>query len=752
MVKKIIKNICSTFFILLIALNSNAISETVSDIKVEGNERVNIETIKIFSGLRIGDDLDSNKLNSALKKLYETNFFKNVDLEFNNSIITIKVSENPIVQNLIIRGIKNKDLKKKISELISIKEKNPYLENQTNFEINNIKNFIQEIGFYFSKIDLLKKENDNNTIDLIFDIDLGEKAFINEIVFLGDKKFKKRKLLNVITSEEDRFWKFISSKRLLNKQRLELDKRLLINFYKNKGYFKASVLDKTVQYDESQNFNVVFNIDSGYKYYFGNFDIKLPSDFDQKYFKETIEKFESFEGEKYSLKIIEKMLDEIEKIASSKQYEFINASISENIVDKNKINIVIKIIEDPNSFYVNKINIFGNTVTVEEVIRNELIIDEGDPLNKVLFNKSINNIKSMNIFKEVSSEIVDSDKENQKSINISVEEKPTGQISLGAGVGTSGTSTSFGVVENNFLGKAIKLNSNLTVSEESIKGLFSYTKPKYNNSDKDLTLSFQAQETDRMTDFGYKSNDTGFSVGTNFEYLEDLYFAPSFLINHESLSTASTASSLLKKQEGSYFDTEVNYSLFYDQRDQTYQPSDGYSTLFFQTVPVNVDENQTLVNGIEYNTYYEYIDNQVLSFTLFAKAANSVGDKDVRISDRLYLPSSKLRGFEYSKIGPIDGGDFVGGNYLSSFNAQANLPIFQSLETFDFNIFYDAANVWGVDYNSSINDSSALRSATGLGIDWYTPIGPLSFSFSQPLTKKSTDKTETFRFNLGTTF
>ena len=129
-----------------------------------------------------------------------------------------------------------------------------------------------------------------------------------------------------------------------------------------------------------------------------------------------------------------------------------------------------------------------------------------------------------------------------------------------------------------------------------------------------------------------------------------------------------------------------------------------------------------------------------------------MGDDDVRISNRLYLPSRRLRGFESGKVGPIDGGDFIGGNYLASFNAASELPIFESLETIDFNIFYDAANVWGVDYSSTINDSSALRSSMGLGIDWYTPIGPLSFSFAQPLSKKETDKTETFRFNLGTTF
>ena len=236
MIKIIYKNFSKSIIAVLMILISHTfvLADIVKEIKIVGNNRVNVETIKIFGGISVNDNLDANDLNIILKKLYETNFFEKVSIEFDNSILTIKVKENLIIQNIVIKGIKNKDVKKKISELISLKEKNPYLENQTDAEVNRIKNFVQEIGFYFSKVDLLKKENENNTVDLIFDIDLGKKAFINEIIFVGDKKFKKRKLLNVITSEEDKFWKFISSKRLLNKQRLELDKRLLLNFYKNK--------------------------------------------------------------------------------------------------------------------------------------------------------------------------------------------------------------------------------------------------------------------------------------------------------------------------------------------------------------------------------------------------------------------------------------------------------------------------------------------------------------------------------------
>ena len=673
-------------------------------------------------------------------------------MSINNSILTIKVVENPIIQNLIINGIKSKDFEKELRKRINIKEKSPFVENNVKSELEKIKNILQQSGYYFSKVNLKQRENNNETVDLVFDIDLGGKAFIKEIVFLGDKKFKKRQLINVIASEEDKFWKFISNKRLLDKNRIDLDKRLLESFYKNKGYYNVSISSESIQYQNNDEFKLVFNIDRGEKFSFGKVKINIPDDYDELYFSKIVERLNTFSNKIYSYKLIEKILDEIEIVVSSEQYDFVNASIDEKIVDDNKIDVSINIREEEVKSYVKKINILGNNVTIEDVVRNELEIDEGDPYNEVLFNKSISNIKSLNIFKTVNTEINDGDDNLEKNIDILVEEKPTGEIVLGAGVGTSGTSTSFGVKENNFLGKGIKLNSNLSLSENSIKGIFSYTKPHFRNSDRDLTLSAQSSETDNLKKFGYKTNDTGFLVGTRFEQLDDLFIAPNISMNYESIETSSTASSLVKKQEGSYFDVEGKYVIDYDKRDQRYQPTDGFLSSFSQKIPFNVGDNQTIVNSYEYTTYHEYLEDIVGSISFFGMNANSFGDEDVRISDRLYIPSRKLRGFEAGKVGPKDGGDYVGGNYVTALNVTTNLPIFQSLETIDFNLFYDAANVWGVDYSSNVDESNKIRSSTGVALDWYTPIGPMSFSFSQHITKKSTDTTESFRFNLGTTF
>jgi len=173
---------------------------------------------------------------------------------------------------------------------------------------------------------------------------------------------------------------------------------------------------------------------------------------------------------------------------------------------------------------------------------------------------------------------------------------------------------------------------------------------------------------------------------------------------------------------------------------------------FSQRLPLNYGENQTIINTYELSKYYEYLDDKVFKWSIYAGTANSFGNNDVKISDRLFVPSSKLRGFESGKVGPVDNGDFIGGNYLTTLNLSNELPIFDNLDNISFSTFFDAANVWGVDYDSSISANSKIRSSIGLATDWFTPVGPLNFSFAHPITKETSDKTEGFRFNLGTSF
>ena len=740
--------------LLLFLFLSNSFGDVVNSVDVLGNKRLSKESIMMFGKININKDYTNEDLNLILKDLYSTDFFKQIDLSIKDKKLLIKVLENPIIEDIQINGVKNKLLQESLLAVLSLKNRKPYIELTQKNDIILIKNFIKKSGYYFSDIKVSLVNNDTqNSVKLIYDIVLGERAKIRNISFIGDKKIKDKKLRNIITSEESQFWKFISNKIYLDPGRIDLDKRLLKNYYKNNGYYSVVIEDSFVEFQDDKSFKLVFKINAGEKFRFNKVDLILPGDFDKKHFVKINKKLSMLKDKTYSLNRIDKILKEIDKIALLRKYEFINADLNEVVEDKNKLNISITINESE-KFYVEKINIFGNQYTLEEVIRNSFIVDEGDPFNELLFNKSINNIKSKNIFKIVEPTIKTGSTTNFKIIDIKVEEKPTGEISLGAGVGTSGTTAAFGVKENNFLGKGINLNTNLQVSQSTITGEFIYSRPNFNYTDNTLHTSLSSTKTDSLKDFGYKTSNTAFSIGTTFEQYENLYFSPEISTAYEKLKTSSNASTFLKKQEGSYTDIYFNHSLNYDLRNQRYQTTEGFRNTFQQDIPL-ISENMEIINSFQ-STFYRKLflsSDMIGRATFYAKMANSLNNSDVRISKRLYVPENKLRGFESGKIGPIDNKDFIGGNYVSTINLSSSLPqLLPSLEFLDFSIFYDAANIWGVDYDSSIDDSSAVRSSTGLALDVLTPIGPLNFSFSQVITKKSTDKTQSFRFNLGTTF
>jgi outer membrane protein insertion porin family len=741
--------------ILIIFLTtSSVIAEILNEVEINGNQRISEATIITLGGIKKDVDYDNNKLNSILKNLYDTNFFNDIQLKLSDGKLSINLSENPIIEDIEITGIKKKEYTEKILEEITLKNRISFTENQLLKDINLIKNILKTSGYYFAKVESsLVENNELNSIRLKINIDLGEKAKIKKISFIGDKKIKDKKLLEAIASEEHKFWKFISNKVYLNQSTIELDKRLLENYYRNLGYYKVKVLNSFSEFSDRGYFKLIFNIDSGNKYFFNNFNLNLPDDYNKSDFNKIEKIFNELKNENYSLNNLNLILKEIDKIASERLYEFIDAKVDEEIIEDNKINFTFNII-DSDKFYVEKINILGNFQTIEEVIRNKLIVDEGDPLNNLLHTKSIDNIKSLRIFKTVKSEIKEGSNSNLKIVDIIVEEQPTGEIALLAGVGTTGTTVGGGITEKNFLGKGVNLETNLEISEETIKGKFIYSKPNFAYTDNTLFTSIKATTSDFLTDYGYEIKETGFSLGTSYEQYENLFFSPEISISFEDLKTNSTASSQLKKQEGTYEDFYFNYGLSYDLRDSAYRPTSGNQTTFYQELPV-ISGNNELSNTLIYTQYKNLNPSagMIGKASLYIKAVNSLNNSDVRISKRNQVPYNRLRGFEKGKIGPVENTDYIGGNYVTAINLSTNLPgILNTVENIDFLYFIDIANVWGVDYNSAVDNSNKIRTSTGIGLDWLTPVGPLSFSLTQPLTKTSTDKTETFRFNLGTTF
>ena len=725
-------------------------AEVVEKIEIQGNERISKETILLFSKTNIKDDLNSNDINEILKSLYDTNFFLDVSVEFKSKILTILVDENPIIENITYNGIKSKTLKEKITKDLKLLSRSSYNEILLNEDKKRIKLSLKDSGYYFSNIDIEVAELGDKKVNIIFDINLGPKAKIKKITFIGDKKFKDGKLRSLIVSEEYKFWKIISGKKYLNENLINLDNRLLKNYYLNKGYYDVKINSSFAKLlNNNDEFELIFNINANNKFLFGVLSIEIPTDFEIDNFAELNSFFAELKDEPYSINVVEKILDKIDAISINEQYQSIKSTVSENILS-NTINLTFKI-EETEKYLVERINILGNNITRENVIRNQLYIDEGDPYNEILKNKSINEIKSLNFFKNVNSEVIDGKDVNSKIINISVEEKATGEISAGAGFGTTGELLEFAVRENNYLGKGLSIDTRLSLSTERISGKFSINNPNFNNSDKEVNFGLQALQNDKLSNFGYKSSKYGSSIGTKFEYLEDFKLGVETSAYLERIETDSTASARQKTQEGNYFDNYLNFSFDYDKRNQKYKTTDGFRSVYKLNLPI-ISDNNTLTNTYDYKVYSELFEENISSLSMSFSASTSITGDNIKLSERLYVPQRKLRGFVNGKIGPKDGDDYIGGNYYALMNLSTTIPqILPNAQNIEVISFFDMANLWGVDDNI-LDDGSKLRSSIGLGIDWFTPIGPLNFSFAHPITKNTSDKTETFRFNLGTTF
>ncbi len=745
---KKMKSILILIFTLL--FNSLAVADIIKDIKINGNERIPDETILMFADINENDEINDEKINNILKDLYDSNFFNNVSVSYNKNILTINLEELPIIDNIIIDGIKAKKYDEALRSSLILKPRSSFNEYLLSEEKIIIQTVLKNFGYYFATVDTYVEKLNNNMVNIKYEIDLGNKAKIKKVKFIGDKIFKDKELRNVIISEEAKFWKFISNKKYLNEELINMDERLLKNFYQNKGYYNVKINSSFAKLIENDEFELIYNIVPNNKIFFNNLNIIFPEDTDKSNYDDLIKTLIDLKGKPYSLNSVEKILDEIDLITVNLEFKSIKASIDETIEsDKLDINFII---QETEKFFVEKINIFGNNITMESVIRNQLVVDEGDPYNEILTKKSENNIKSLNFFRNVKTTVVDGKSINSKIINFDIEEKPTGEISAGAGFGTSGGSVMFGVKENNYLGKGLSVDANATLSDQTFKGLFSVLNPNYKNSDKSIYGSIQALEIDQLANYGYKTNKTGFEFGTKFEYLRDfkLGFATSSF--YEKIETDSTASTRQKSQEGDYWDTFVNFDFNYDKRNQKYRTTDGFISNYNLDLPL-ISKTNTLTNSYLYKVYGELYSNNTSSLSIYLKSANSISGDDVKLSERLNIPSKRLRGFESGKVGPKDGNDFVGGNYVTALNFNTSLPqIMPNAQNLDVSLFFDAANVWGVDYDSSINDGSKIRSSIGIGVDWFTVVGPLTFSLSEAISKENTDVEETFRFNIGTSF
>ena len=742
------------FFVLVLFnlfIANSSLSNESNILKIIGNERITSNTIKETIDYNDKKKYSLEEINNIQKKLIETDFFSEVKVNVIKNIITINVKENPIIDFFYIKGIVRKDSEDFIYKNISLGNNKVFSEAKLKKDIDLIKDVLQKSGYYNVSVNTEISKLPGNVYNVVINVDQKNKYTIKNIYFIGDKKFSSSKLYDVISSTEDSWWKFLSSSSSINTKRIDYDKILLKDFYLDNGYFDVQINSSDINFLPNNSVEVVFSINAGQKYIFSKYKI---IDDGKNLQKDDILNINKILNRRingvFSKQKIRLTQNTINDYLNSKKIEFVKLNV---IPRKNQSNIELEyIFSSSKRNFVNFINIKGNTLTDEEVIRRSLFFSEGDSFANYKIAKSENRLKKTGIFSNVTTKIINKSNE-LVDVEIKVEEQPTGSISAGLGVSTSGSSISTGIQEKNLFGKGINLSSNLNLGTEKISGSLDLKIPDFKNTDNTANFSLYALQTD-FTNSGYESSVYGGGVSTSYEIYDDIFFRVGGSADVDTIDTNDTASDLYKSREGTYTSLKSFYSVNLDKRNRVITPTGGHLINFSQALAIpGASDITSIKNSINGSIYHQLSENYVLNLKGGFSSINSIdGKKDVKLSDRLSLNESKLRGFESFGIGPMSGNDHIGGNYSAYSSISSTFPNpFPDKWRASSIAFIDFGNVWGVDFDDSL-DADKIRSSVGVSLEWNSPMGPLSIILSEPISSLSTDKEETFSFKIGGTF
>ena len=737
-------------FFLIFFLNNSLFAE-IKQVKILGNKRVSSSTIESLIDKKTLN-IDSIYINNLTRKIYNTDFFSDIKITYEQDILTVTVTENPIVNFFYINGLSGNDLDK-VNKIVSLKENTIFSSSKLKKDIEEVKEYFKSEGYYSAIIDPEVIKLENNDVNLILNFDLKNKSRISNIYFIGDKYFSQSQLADVISSSEYSWWKLFSSG-TLSEERIEYDKKLLKDFYKLRGFYDIQIESVYVKVVNNEEFTLTYSVNSGKRFKFGNVDIKT---FSQVYNSEDILEIKKIsdkltKDEYYSSFVLSKLNKSIVSYLDSKKYYNFDINLEEVKSSGEVIDVIVQLIQEK-KIPINKINISGNTITNEKFIRDNMVLSEGDNLSNAKIRKSVDIIKSKQIFSKVEYKIDESNNKNGKELNLFVKEQPTGSISAGIGYGSNGAMFEGSLNEKNFLGNGVNLNFTGRISSEKITGDLTYVDPNFNNSEKEMAYSLFSEKDD-YSNSGYSSKKVGNKISTKYDIYEDIAFRPSFAIQYDKLETDSLASNLLKSRSGNYITTSLGYAFYGDFRDSKFNPSAGYTFYFDQNLATLISDIPTIQTSVGSIFYKELINDKFIgSAKIKLSNVTALDNKDAKLSDRLYASSLDLRGFESRGVGPVDNGDHIGGNNLAILSVKSTFPnpIPESLKANTF-IFYDVGNVWGVDYSDIISSNSKFRSSIGVAMDFVSPVGPLSFAYSIPISKSSTDKEQRFLFNIGSSF
>ena len=751
----LIASVAVLFGMFFRPVSLNAQSSGATEIRIEGSQRIEADTIRSYIPIADGERITSKAMDSGLKKLFATGLFADVTVRREGSTVVVSVVENPVINRIIFEGNKRIEVEA-LKDEIKLKSRVVYTRSRVQNDVQRLIDIYQRNGRYAATIEPKVIQLPQNRIDLIFEITEGPVTEIRRVSFVGNKHFKDSDLRSVVQTKESAWYRFLSSDDTYDPDRLAFDRELLRQFYLRKGYADFRIVSSIAELAPNRKgFFVTFTIEEGNRYQFGkvNVSAKLRG-LSARQLKEHI-KVKS--GDWYNADLIQNIISKLTNVVGTLGYAFVDIRPMVKRDKKRKlIGITFQILEGPRVF-VERINITGNARTIDPVIRREITLIEGDAFNSSKLRQTRKKIRDLGFFEKVDVKTKKGSKFDQTVIDVKVKEQSTGSVSLGLGFSSaSGAMGDFSIRERNLLGKGQDLLLKTTVSADSSQVDLRFTEPYF--LDRKLSAGIDLFQTtqDLQDESSFEKESLGAGLRLGFKYSEKLRQKLSYRISRDEVTDVKTSASLaIKEQEGAAVKSAISQSLLFDSRDDRFQPTEGTIGRFTTEIAGFGGSVKFVRNNIRATKYLPIIKDVIGSLRGSFGYIVGLGE-DVRIVDRFFLGGSNLRGFKSGGAGPRDESteDSVGGKLMYTGSAQLTFPLGLPNELgIKGRMFTDIGSL--IDAESSlatIKDEKSIRASVGFGLSWKSPFGPIVFDFSKAILKKDFDKTETIRLDLGARF
>lgn len=738
-------------------------SAIFSRIDVSGNERIASDTIRSISGITSGKRMTPGEINAAIQNLYDSGLFEKVSLNPERGRLVIEVVEHPTINLIRVEG--NEKLKDAaLLALVRSKSRRAFSPTLAETDAQSIADAYAISGRLAARVTPKIIRRSDNRVDLVFEVKEGNITEIGRITLLGNRTFSDRRLKRALATKQAGLFRSIVKGDTFIEDRIAVDKQRLRAFYAKRGYIDFQVQSTTAEFAKQRNsFQVTFNIHEGQQYSFGDITIiSLEDDIDAEEYVglDTIR-----EGSVYIASKVDTLLERIDHQASSEGKNFIQATarIIRNDA-KRTLDIEVSIVRGPRLF-VERIDIEGNSTTLDKVIRRKFDTVEGDTFNRRKIRKAANRIRKTDFFTKVDVNTREGSSAEQIILDVDVEEKPTGSFGFGVTASTdSGLGFSIDIVERNFLGRGQTVGASITASSDDSKLRLQFVEPAFLGRDLEFALNLGFGETE--------TSNTPYDTSS-------LFFAPSIAFpisqngrlklftrfsNDEILRNSDTgsgnddlgeASVVMKDDFGKTSTGLVGVTYSFDKRNSIIAPTGGYNFAVTQEF-AGLTGDRTFSRTTATATFFKSLFNEEVILSAEIEAGVIVSsDSATLINERFKLGGKSLRGFEQSGVGPrdttVDQG--LGGNKFFAIRAEASFPLGLPEEYgIHGGVFFDAGSLWDLDSNGGFPDGSSLRTAVGVSLFWKTPLGPLRFDFATPIQKETFDVTESFRFSIATRF